>query len=89
MVDPRAVDMEEQQLDQFIEHQGQKAKAECEREELYAESVRRFHEKRRRDNKEAWCAFHLHQAESIERTAAELAANHRARAEALFEESES
>jgi hypothetical protein len=52
------------------------------------ETTRRYNEKRQQKNKEAWHTFHLSQAERIERTAAELAADHRARAEALAEEPE-
>jgi hypothetical protein len=50
------------------------------------QTSRRYNEKRWQDNEAAWYAFHLSQAERIERTAAQLAAVHRARAEALAEE---
>jgi hypothetical protein len=85
-VDVEAVERAENEIDGFISRRA-KENAEANRiEALWVESTRRYNEKRRRDNRAAWHAFHLSQAECIERTAAELAANHRARAEALAEE---
>jgi hypothetical protein len=52
-----------------------------EREELYMESVRRFHERRRRENAAAWYAFHDRMREAHAR----LAAEHAAKAEKLCE----
>ena len=59
--------------------------AEVQREEIYAESVRRYQEGRRRASRAEWCAFHLQQAERIEKTVAALAAQHRAQAHALID----
>jgi hypothetical protein len=53
---------------------------------LWKASVERYNGARRQKNREAWRTFHLTQAEAIERTAASIAAEHRARAEALAEE---
>ncbi len=54
-------------------------------EELYAESVRRYQERRRKESRAAWASYHLNQAARLEATAAELAAFHRAQALALEE----
>jgi hypothetical protein len=74
------------QLDALIDKRAKQRDAESEREEMYAESVRRYQDLRRERNRAAWHEFHVSQAERIERTAAELAASHRAKAEALSEE---
>jgi hypothetical protein len=71
------------QLDALIDKRGKQNAAEREREELYAESVRRYYERRRECNRQLWHSYHLGQAERLERTAAELAASHRAKADAL------
>lgn len=55
-------------------------------EMAWKESVRRHNEKNRRANRAAWHSFHLNQAQRIERTAGELVAHHRERAELLMEE---
>lgn len=52
----------------------------------YMASVRRYHDSRQREARAAWHAYHLLQAERIERVAAELAAGHRRRAEKLLAE---
>jgi hypothetical protein len=73
-------------VDQVYALIGQRAKqrdAEREREAMYAESARRYHARRRKRNREAWHEFHVSQAERIERTAAKLAASHRAKSDAL------
>lgn len=74
------------QLDALIDKRAEQRDAERQREAMYAESVRRYHDRRRKRNREAWHEFHVSQAERLERTAAELAASHRARAEALADE---
>lgn len=71
------------QLDPLIDQRGKQNAADREREELYAESVRRYHERRRERNRQLWRTYHLDRAECLERTAASLAAGHRAKAEAL------
>ena len=50
---------------------------------MYAESVRRYYERWRERSRQLWHSYHLDQAERLERTAAELAASHRAKADAL------
>jgi hypothetical protein len=74
------------QLDALIDKGAKQGEAEKEREAMYAESVRRYHARRRKRNRVAWHKFHVSQAERIERTAASLAAEHRSKAEALLEE---
>jgi hypothetical protein len=71
------------QLDALIDEWGKQNAAEREREELYAESVRRYYERRREHNRRLWRTYHLERAECLERTAAEFAASHRAKAKAL------
>ena len=61
----------------------QQGDAERKREAMYDESVRRYYERRRECNRQLWRSYHLDQAERLERTAAELAASHRAKADAL------
>jgi hypothetical protein len=50
---------------------------------MWSASERRHREEQQREHAAAWHAFHVGQAERLERTAAELAANHRRRAQAL------
>jgi hypothetical protein len=74
------------QLAALIDKRAKQRDAESEREEMYAESVRRYQDLRRERNRASWHEFHVSQAERIERTAASLAAEHRSKAEALLEE---
>ena len=53
-------------------------------EELWAESERAFDARREAESREAWAAYHRSAAERIERTAAQIAAEHRVRAEMLL-----
>ena len=53
-------------------------------EELWAESVRVYNARREVEAREAWAAYHRSAAERIERTAAQIAAEHRVRAEMLL-----
>lgn len=71
------------QLDALIDKRAKQGGAEREREAMYAESVRRYHARRRERNRAAWREFHISQAERLEQTAASLAAEHRERADAL------
>lgn len=59
--------------------------AETEREALYAESVRRYNTRRRRENAARWYAYHADQAERLRRTMEPLIAFHEARARKLLE----
>jgi hypothetical protein len=77
----------EAELDRFISRRVREA-GDAQRaqrvEEEWAESVRLHYSRRRESLREAWRAYHLEQAARLEATAAELAAGHRARAEALL-----
>jgi hypothetical protein len=55
------------------------------RAELWLSSVNAYNARRRRENIAAWYAFHMNQAERIEKTARALAAEHRLKAEMLME----
>ena len=79
-MDVGAVERVEGELDSFVERRARERRDANLVEAAWAESAWRYNEKRWRDNRAAWHAFHLSQAECIERTAAELAANHRAQA---------
>jgi hypothetical protein len=85
-VDVEHVERVESELDQLIERRAQQRKDADEEHELWKASVAKYNGKRRQQNRKAWYAFHLSQAEAVERTAASIAADHRARAEALLEE---
>ena len=80
-MDELRADME---LGKLIDRLAQKNGASEERETLWAESVRAYHEKRRRELTEAWASYHREQAERLEKTAAELAAGHREKAQKLM-----
>ena len=54
--------------------------------ELWARSVRRFHERRERQARAAWYGWHLEQAERHRRTLEDLIAQHEAEARRLCEE---
>ncbi len=58
-------------------------RAERDREELYAASVRRHRAREEAERRAEWVYFHEAQAERLEETAAELAAEHRAEARML------
>jgi hypothetical protein len=86
-VDVEHIERVEAELNGLIQRRapkGRQTPEEC--EELWKASVARYNGKRRQQNREAGDAFHLSQAEAVERTAASIAADHRARAEALAEE---
>jgi len=88
MLDPVAVERAESEIDHFIQRRARE-KADANRvEELFAESERRHQDKRRRENRDLWRSYHLDQAERLERTAASIAEEHRARAAALAVEEE-
>ncbi|MDP9477425.1 MAG: hypothetical protein M3R38_17370, partial [Actinomycetota bacterium] len=55
-----------------------------EQEEIWKASVRRYHDARRSEHREAWRGWHLEQAARIERAAAALVEGHRRRAEELL-----
>ncbi len=83
LFDVEAVEM---QLDRIMERRAVEARDGGRVEELWASSIRLHHARRREENAAAWRAYHLEQALRLEATAAELARDHRARAEALLGE---
>ncbi len=75
------------ELDRLVEKRARDARHSARLEEIDSESVRLRRARQRESLREAWRAYHLAQAERLERTAAELARGHRARAEDLLGES--
>ncbi len=82
-LDVAAAERVESELDRIIEKRAREAKDAQAIEKAWKESERRHRKRRREQNREAWRCYYLDQAERLERTAAELAAEHRARAEEL------
>jgi hypothetical protein len=83
----RSPEAAEAQLERFITQRHEKRiKSEGERaaEEMYAESVRRFQERQRQENRARWYSFHVDMSELHNR----LAAEHQEKAEKLCDESE-
>lgn len=73
----------EKELDHLIERRSRKGEVDRdEREELYAESVRRYYEGRWREAGALWYGHHEHMRELHER----LAAEHASKASALLED---
>ena len=83
LYDLAAAEKAESQIDQFINKRARENDEQRRVEAAWAESARRYHARRQERNRAEWREFHLGQASSIERTAAELAASHRSKAEAL------
>jgi Mg-chelatase subunit ChlI len=82
-LDVEAVERVEAELDRIVERRAALARDTERVEELWKDSTRAHRERRQEANREAWRCFYLEQAERLERTAAELAASHRARAAML------
>ena len=75
----------EKELDNLIEKRSRKGElTPDEQEALYAESVRRHHERRRREVRALWYGYHDHMRGLHER----LAAEHASKASALLAEPE-
>jgi hypothetical protein len=81
--DVEAAEKAEASIDAFINKRFREREEANRVEAAWAESFRRFNEHRRERNRELWRIYHLERAECLERTAAKLAASHRAKAEAL------
>jgi hypothetical protein len=84
-VDLEHMERVEAELDAFAEKRARESKAQRDAEAMWTESVRKYHARCRQENREAWHAYHIEQADRIVATAPSLAADHRARA-ALLEE---
>ncbi len=86
-MDLRDLTSAEAQLNTLIERRSCKGEqAPDELEASYVESVRRFHERRRRENQARWYGYHTDQAERHRRTLEALIAHHEAEAEKLLED---
>jgi hypothetical protein len=82
-------EMVEAELDRMIEKRSRKGETyPVEREDLWVESVRRYHERERRQIRAEWYGWHLDQAERHRRTLAALIAHHESEAQKLFESTE-
>ncbi len=84
-MDVEAAEKAEQQIDEFIRKRSRESEEQRRIEEEGAISERRHRERRRERNRKLWRIYHLERADCLERTAAELAADHRAKADALAE----
>ncbi len=82
-MDVEVIEAVEAELDRLVERRAVEAEEANAIEVAWAESARRHHARQQATNREAWRSFYLEQAERLERTAAELAASHRARAARL------
>jgi hypothetical protein len=78
LFDPATTERVEAELDGFIEKRAREAKQANYTEAAYAESVRRFHQKRHQQNAQQWLAYHDEQLRRHEATFAALASHHRA-----------
>jgi hypothetical protein len=78
--------MVEKELDAFIERRSRREPTPDELEPSYAESVRRYNARRRKEIAAQWYAYHADQAERLRRTMEPLIAFHEAKARELLEE---
>lgn len=85
LFDVEATEAVEASIDAFIERRAKQNEEQRCVEKEWAISERRHRERRQERNRELWRSWHLGQAERLERTAAELAASHRSKAEVLAE----
>jgi hypothetical protein len=84
LFDAEAAERVASELDRLVEKRGRDARHAARLEEIESESVRLYNARQRESLRESWRAYHLEQADRLEATAAELAGDHRARAEALL-----
>jgi hypothetical protein len=75
-VDVEATERLEAELDGLIERRARQAADEEHVEELWAESVRRYHEERHRENALAWADYHERQRRALEATLGVLIDQH-------------
>ena len=78
-VDVEAMERAEAELDRFIDRRAREAGDANAIEELWAESVRRHHARRREENRQSWIAFHR----GLARAHAAISDEHRVKADAL------
>jgi hypothetical protein len=79
LFDVDAIERVESELDRLVERRAREARDASKVEELWKESVRRDHERRRAENRAAWIAFHR----GLARTHAALSESHEERAARL------
>jgi hypothetical protein len=84
-VDAARVETLDSEIDRIIERRARERKDADRVEELWRESARKVDERWREEMRALWHGYHMDQAQRIERTAAQLAAEHRARAEELVQ----
>ncbi len=84
--DPIKIEAAGASINAFIEKRAKQSTAERERENLWAQSVRRHHEKRRQANRLAWLDYHQGQAARLRATRTVLVAKHEEVAERLQHE---
>ena len=82
LFDLEAAEKAESQIDQFIEKRARGREDANRIDEFWADQERQHRERRREENRVAWCDYERH----LERIHMGLALEHRARAEALAEE---
>ncbi len=87
MLDPVKVEAAEKQIDSFIASRARERSEANRIEAAWAETTRRYNEKRRREHRELWLDFHLGQAERLRRTMTALIESHEKAAAQLLEES--
>ena len=75
----------DKELDAFIARRSRQSTEQRPEEVMYAESVRRYHARQRKEMAAQWYAYHADQAERLRRTMEPLIAFHEARAAALLE----
>lgn len=81
----RSLEAAESELNRFIEKRAGSRSAANELEEMWKESVRKHHERIRRENRARWYVYHLDTAERLRRTMTELIEKHEAAAVKLLE----
>ena len=79
------MDVATAQIDAFIERRSRQNGQERPEEEMYAESVRRYHGRRRKEIAAQWYGYHMDQAARLRRTMTNLVEFHERQATKLLE----
>jgi hypothetical protein len=83
------INLDERRLEDLIERANERGRAHevaNEEERVWRRSEEAYNQKRQQENRASWYAWHLDQAERLERTAIALAEDHRAKAQKLMQE---
>ncbi len=72
-------------IDRMIERRSRQSGEERPEEAMYAESVRRYHARRRQEIRAEWYAYHADQAERLRRSMTVLVEHHETQAMKLLE----